>query len=306
MNNMLNRPKYFGEILDVTFKLSKSHFVNFMKIYFLLIAPIYILDAIINLSLGMSFFRQTGSGSNWFERLLTGFEDAGSAISTTAADIWIVIMAFLMLLLYPVAHAAILFAVNHIRKGEEYTVGGVIKSAFSRFWPLLLSNLLFFLILFGLILATVFAAGFSGVIGVAIHPIFGVLLIFIMFFGVILGLGLLTTRWSFYIGSVVLDKVSPGLGRSWNLSKGRTWASFGLYIIFYVIIGFISTAVELSFGVILGYSVLFLLISNLVLIFTTMIFSVGFSVMYTDLKARHEADDLKELLDDYNNEQTKL
>ena len=42
------------------------------------------------------------------------------------------------------------------------------------------------------------------------------------------------------------------------------------------------------------------LIISLASIFTTMIFSVGFAVMYLDLKVRHDADDLKDLIEDYH------
>jgi hypothetical protein len=31
-----------------------------------------------------------------------------------------------------------------------------------------------------------------------------------------------------------------------------------------------------------------------------MIFSVGYAVMYLDLKVRHDADDLKEMIEDYD------
>ena len=42
------------------------------------------------------------------------------------------------------------------------------------------------------------------------------------------------------------------------------------------------------------------MIVSLASIFTTLIFSVGYAVMYLDLKVRHDADDLKEMIEDYN------
>ncbi|MFK9095289.1 hypothetical protein, partial [Bacillus salipaludis] len=203
-------------------------------------------------------------------------------------------------LLFPVAEAAILFAINHIRKNEEFTVGFVIKQAFSRFWPILGSGILFGLISLGIIIIPIVIVAVSGgVVAAAVDPIIGILLGIFLFLCGAIGIGLLLTRWSFYFGSVVLDKTSPGFSRSWRLSKNRTWASMGLYIVFYIIVSIISVAVELTFGLLLGNSVLLKMISNLATLFTTMIFSVGYGVMYLDLKTRHDADDLKELIEDY-------
>jgi len=55
----------------------------------------------------------------------------------------------------------------------------------------------------------------------------------------------------------------------------------------------------MTLGIVLGNSVLLTLISNLVTLVTTMIFSVGYGVMYLDLKTRNDADDIKEMLEDY-------
>jgi len=70
--------------------------------------------------------------------------------------------------------------------------------------------------------------------------------------------------------------------------------------VFSLIVSSISYAVEVSFGIFLGNSVLLSIISGVVSLFTTMIFSVGYAVMYLDAKTRHDADDLKEMIEDYN------
>ena len=110
----------------------------------------------------------------------------------------------------------------------------------------------------------------------------------------------LLTRWSFFFGSVVLDKNSPGLTRSWRLSKGRTFKLIGLYIIFFLITTSIAVAIELSFSAFLGNSVLLGLIVSFTTLFTTLIMAVGYAVIYLDLKLRHDADDLRDLIDDYH------
>ncbi|WML48951.1 hypothetical protein RCG23_02225 [Neobacillus sp. PS3-34] len=294
------KPKRFGEILDHTFSLTKSHFKDFFMIFLILMGPVYLLEAIVQLASGMNFFRQMGSGGSWYEKLLSGYQNTGSFdAGNISADIGLVVTGLLGFILYPVAEAAILFAVDHIRKNEEYTVRSLIKQAFSRFWPMLGSTLLFALIAIGMIVIPILAIAFSGGIASVINPIFGIVLAIILFFGFAIGIGLLLTKWSFYFGSVVLDKNSPGLTRSWRLTKKRTWKMMGMFIVFYLIISIFSFGVQTSFLPVLGNSVLLSIISNIVSLFTTLFFSVGYGVMYLDLKTRHDADDLKAMIEDY-------
>ncbi|WP_223590306.1 hypothetical protein [Neobacillus bataviensis] len=301
MDSKFTKPKGFGEILDHTFNLCKKHFKEFFLILLILMGPVYLIQAILQLMSGTSFFRQVGTGSDWFEQMLSSFEESGTFESSSiSADIGVIVIAIVSFLLFPVAEAAVLFAVNHIRNNEEFSSGLVIKEAFSRFWPMLGSSLLFGLITFGIILipvAIIAGAGF-GVSAIG-HPIVGILTGVLLFFAFALVIGLLITRWSFYFASVILDRQSPGLSRSWRLTKKRTWPLFGLYIVFYLIISSISFAVQASLGLSLGNSVLLSIISNLITIITTMFFTVGYAVMYLDLKTRHDADDLKEMIEDY-------
>ncbi len=301
MDKKFTTPKGFGEILDHTFHLTKNRFKDFFMILLIFMGPVYLLQAILQLMSGTSFFREVGSGGAWFEQILTSFEESGTFDSSSlGADIGLIIVGLISAILAPVAEAAILFTINHVRKNEEYTVGSVIKQAFSRFWPMIGSSILFFLITIGIIIIPLAIVGVTGgVVGTTVDPILGIILGVVLFLGFAVGIGLLLTRWSFYFGSVVLDKDSPGLGRSWRLSRKRTWVLMGLYIVFYFIISSITFGVQMTFGMVLGNSVLLTLISNLVTLVTTMIFSVGYGVMYLDLKTRHDADDIKDLLEEY-------
>ena len=296
-----NKPKGFGEILDHTFSISKSRFKDFFSILLLIMGPIYLLEAIVQLASGTSFFRAVGSGGAWYEQMLSRFEETGTLDSSSlGADIGVILVGLISLILGPVAEAAILFAIDHVRRNEEYTVGSAIKQAFSRFWPMIGSSILFGLIVFAIILVPILIITLVVVIGVEIHPVISILGAILLFLGCAVGVGLLLTRWSFYFGSVVLDKESPGMARSWRLTKKRTWPLVGLYLVFYLIISSIGFAVQMTFGLFLGNSVLLSIISNIATLFTTLIFTVGYGVMYLDLKLRHDADDLKEMIDDYN------
>lgn len=300
MDTKFSKPKGFGEILDHTFQLSKNHFKDFFLILLIFMGPTYLLEAIIQLSSGTSFFREVGSGSVWFEQILSSFEQTNTFdTSSLGADIGLILVGLIGFLLFPIAEAAVLLVVANIRKKEEYSVSLVIKQAFSRFWPILGSNILFGLITFGFIIVPIVIITIFGVMGGFVNPILGILVSIVLFLGFAVGIGLLLTRWSFYFASVVLKEESPGFSRSWRLTNKQTWKLMGLYIVFYLIISAISFAIQVTFGIFLGNSVLLSMISNIATLFTTMIFSVGYAVMYLDLKTRHDADDLKELIEDY-------
>jgi hypothetical protein len=300
MDTKFNKPKGFGEILDHTFSLSKNHFKDFFFILLIFMGPIFLLQAILQLFSGTSFFREVGNGNAWFEQILSSFKETGTIDSSVfGALIGLIILGLVSAILAPVGEAAILFAIDHIRKNEEFTVGSVIKQAFSRFWPMIGSSLLFFFITIGVILFPIGIVTLTAVFGYMANPILGVLASILLFLGFAVGVGLLLTRWSFYFGSVVLDRESPGLFRSWRLTRKRTWALMGLYIVFNLITSSISFAIQMPFSLLLGNSVLLTMIVNLGTLITSMFFSVGYGVMYLDLKTRHDADDLKEMIEDY-------
>ncbi|HHY73522.1 MAG TPA: hypothetical protein GX497_09910 [Bacillus bacterium] len=301
MNNSFATPKGFGEILDSTFRLSKQYFTKLFMILLILIGPIYLLQAIILLVVGESFIKAVGGGGNWLEQVFSSFTESSYTYSSNmTAEIGIIILSLVSGIFYMVAIAAILFAINHIRNNEDFTVGSVIKQGFLRFFPMLGSSLLFGIIMTGLMFVPVFIISIIGTIGAIMHPVFGVLLFIVGFIGFGVGIGYLLTRLSFYFCVTVLEKRAPGISRSWKLTRKRVWALMGLYIAFYFIVGIITFAVQFSFAVFLGNSVLLMTIVNVIVLFTTMLFTVGYAVMYFDLKIRNDADDLKEMIEDYN------
>lgn len=302
MNSNLNKPKGFGEILDQTFKISKYKFKDFFIILLLLVGPIYILQALIELAAGKSFFRQEGGGGAWYEEMMRNMEltEEASLSSNLAADMGIALVSLLVLFTYPVAQAAILFGVNHIKHNQEFTVSTVVKQAFGRFFPLIGSSLLYVIIFFSIVFGFILIGVLVPIIFFAIDVIAGVIVSIVLTISLLLIGAFLLTRWSFFFGSVVLDKNSPGLTRSWRLSKGRTFKLIGLYIIFFLITTSIAVAIEMSVSAFLGNSVLLGLIVSFTTLFTTLIMAVGYAVMYLDLKVRHDADDLRDMIDEYH------
>jgi membrane-anchored glycerophosphoryl diester phosphodiesterase (GDPDase) len=315
MNSELNRPKGFGEILDQTFRLSKNRFVDFFMIFLILLGPIFLLQALFELMAGTSFFRATGTGDTWFEQFITSFEGGTPepmSAASVGAGIASALLGIVSTIFTVIAGAAVLIGVNHIRKNEEFTAGSVIKQAFKRFWPLVGSSLLFGLIFFGMIFAPIMIIGFGGFFAAGIGGAFTgesfagslitILIMLLLLLAAAVGIGYLITRWSFYLGVVTIDQKAPGIGRSWNLTKGRGWIAFGVFIILMLLTGVVSGAFELTLGLALGYSVLYSIILNLVTIVTSIITSVGFAVMFFDLKSRNEAEDLQEMIEDYKQE----
>lgn len=304
MDKKFNRPKSFGEILDHTFSISKNHFKDLFFILLIFMGPVYLIEAIIQLLSGMSFFRGVGSGNGWLEQILSSFKetqtiDSNSLAAELKSLVGLMIIGFIGVLVFPVAKAAVLLFIQKVQKNEEYTIGLMVKQAFLRFFPILGSNILYGLITFGLFLASILLVAFTGAFISNENPILGILISILLGLGCIVGITCLLTRWSFYFGSVVLDQQSPGFTRSWRLSRKRTWISIGLYLVFYLISFCISSAVQSTFTLILGNSVLLSIIVNIVTLLTSLFFYVGYGVMYLDLKTRHDADDLKELIDDY-------
>ncbi|WP_339161348.1 hypothetical protein MHB50_01420 [Siminovitchia sp. FSL H7-0308] len=294
MESKIDTPKGFGQILDLTFSISRKKFSEFILIMLIFLGPIFVLQAVLELASGVGFFREVQAEGAWYDRTLDSFDEI-----STMRDVAIGFSALLSLIFGPIAGAAIILAVNHMRKGEEYTVGSVIKSAFSRFWPIFGSNILFYMIAGGLYFIPLISIIFLGVLGAAIFPVAGIIVAVFLFLVTLFGLGLFLTRLSFYFGSVVLKEETPGISRSWKLTKGRLWPTFGIYVVFTLIFTCITMALEFSFGLMLGNSVLLAMIVNVGTLFTSLIFAVGYAVMYFDLKARHDADDLKEMIGDY-------
>lgn len=301
MNTQFNKPKGFGEILDFTFRLSKNRFSDFFKIFLLLMGPLYILEAIVLMAMGTSFFREdVVSGGLWYEELFSRLETEGyTGTSSLGLDAGYILILLGSIFLLPIAQASVLIAVNHIRNNEEFTVGSVIKKALKRFWAILGSSILFGLMILALVIIPILLVTFGGIFAIELNPILGVLMIVLLCLGIAVGYFYIVARWSFYFGSVTLKEGTPGFLRSWNLTKNRGWVIVGIYIIFSLIISSISSAIEISLTLFLGSSVLLTMIVNFVTLITTMIFSVGYAIMYFDLKTRHDADDIKDMLDEY-------
>lgn len=298
MDEKFSRPKSFGQVLDHTFSLSKKYFKVFFLIALIFLGPVYLLQAVFELMAGVSLFKGTGVGESFFDETLSSFDETQNM--NIGADLAAIAGGLLTLIVLPFVMGAIIFAVNHIRKGESFTPGDVIRQAASRYWPLLGSSILYGIlvsILYGIPIGIIVLVG---VLGALVNPVVGIIFAVLLFLGLIVGLGYLSTRWSLYFASVLFKEDTPGISRSWRLTKGRGWKVFGLFIIFFLIISIVTFVLELVFSMLLGNSVLLSMIINAATIFTTMVTTVGYAVVYFDLRLRTDADDVKGMLEDYH------
>lgn len=300
MNSQFSRAKRFSEILDHTFQLCKNHFSTFFLIFLFTLGPLYLLEAILLMATGTGFFIQTGTGANYLEQIMTGMDETFE----TGADVSGIIN-FGLIFLLPLSMAATLLAVKRIKDGESFTPGSVIKQAGVRYGPLLGSSviigLIFFIVVFVMIITLIFPM-FIPLLTLEFESAIGTIILMLLLF---LGIGLLVflwfTRWSFYMAGVLFREGFPGIGYSWRLTKKNTWRIVGLFLIIALITSIITGAVDVLLVFILGNSVLYTMISKVVVMFTYMISSVAYAVLYFDLKLRHDGDDLKEMIDDYQN-----
>lgn len=300
MKEDFNKPKSFGEILDHTFRLCKNRFPDFFMIALIVLGPVYLLQAIILLISGTSFVRELGSGDSWAEQVLAGFEGDPESINM-GGEMGGSLVTLLFVIFYPIAIAAVLFAVQRLRNGEEFTAGVVIKQAYSKFWGIFGSSLLLGIIGFGMIFVSIFGIVFFGIFGAMVEPVSAIIISILLFLGIYLVIALLFSRWGFYLGPVIFEGEIPGMGKSWRLTKKRTWKTLGLFVILFLIAGVISYVINIIFGLFLGNSVLFTIIVDIVGLFTGVIFMVGYAVIYFDLVTRHGGSDLKEMIADYDN-----
>ncbi|KON85179.1 hypothetical protein AF331_14520 [Rossellomorea marisflavi] len=307
MNGSLNKPKGFGQILDQTFRLSKQHFKTFFLVFLTLVGPFFLLEALINLMMGTSFLKEVSVGPEIFSG--AGFESWANDIAaeeealTPGYLIGSLLLGFVTIVsffIYPAAQGAIIFGVDHIRKGESFTYKQILKEGFSRYGPLLGSTLLISLIGGGMMIIPMIIIVFLIAFGSLVHPFIGLMMSIVLFTALFVGVLYFMVRWGFGVAISAMEKGSaPALGRSWHLTKRRTWTIVGLFVIYALIVGVITGVLPLTLGLFLGNSVVYQLVVNLVTLFTTMIISVGYAIIYFDLKIRNDGDDLDQLIDEY-------
>jgi hypothetical protein len=200
--------------------------------------------------------------------------------------------------------------------GERLTFGGLWRRAASRIGPLIGWTLLV-----GLVVGGVFALLIGGVVVVAIlvpDPA-TVLAVALLAVGVMLGLGVLGawlgTKLALVPSVIVLERagVLTAMRRSWSLTAGNFWRTFGLILLVSLILSFAAqvvvqpvsllgtilamiidpTAGETYLAITIGTTVATLVLSVLIGAITSVVQAALIAVIYIDLRMRTEGLDLE-------------
>ena len=296
MEKVFSRPKQFGEILDLTFRIIKDHFG---KLFLLLLAfnsPVIITQIIVQVFAGRGLIRDVAAGENFFEQLINTYDMSGQIFDPAELSGNLIVL-LISLFIYPVATASVFLIVKRIKNKQSYDLKEVASQSFARFWPLLGSYILFcFVAFFVIAIPVAIIAVLIGITFAMGSILAGVFLILILL-AALLGSLLLLTRWSFYLPISLFDQ-APGLSEIFRLTRGRTWITFGLFITLALITTFIGSAVQ-GLSLFLGMSVLYTTIVSVLGVFTSMIFTVGIAVIYFDLEVRQTGSDLKDMIESY-------
>jgi hypothetical protein len=304
MEKWIEKPRGFGEILDLTFLVIRKQFAKIFLIMLILGGPILLVQAMAMYSGGMPVLPGSkGESFSSLDNFLLSLESSGidQAIATVGGielAILIITLALLTIVLLPVALAAIIILTAKVKNGETIEIGPIIKEAFSRFGALLGGTVVYFLIAIGLILVPSVSIPLLFLIP-DVGPLLGI-------GGVVVGLAFLfgvaylLTRWGFYFAAIVFEKVSPGIGKSWRLTKGQFWRLVGLYIVLNIIVSIITFAFQFVSTIFLSGSILGYLFDTLFTALSYVVMNVSYAVVYFDLRVRNEGADLQEMLDSYH------
>ncbi|MUV37518.1 hypothetical protein JNUCC1_01324 [Lentibacillus sp. JNUCC-1] len=298
MNGNAQSPKSFGQILDYTFRLSKRYFKDFFLIVLIFTGPVYLIQALIELASGTSLVTGLSEGGSYLDRLVSSVDE--TANTSLFQDVLLMLTGLVSIILGPLAAVGIMHGVHHASRGERVDAGDLLRRPLAKLWPIIGSSLLVGVIFFAIVFVPLMIIIFMGVFGAFIEPISAILFSVLMGLGLMLGVALLAARWGFYLGPVAFENNTPGIGRSWHLSKGQTWKIVGIFLILFIITGTITSVIDFVMTLLMGYSVLHTVLTGVVTLVLNVIMYVGYAVVYFDLKVRNDADDLEGMIADYS------
>mgnify|MGYP001408394676 CR=1 FL=1 len=297
MENKFQQPLSFGKILDQTFRIIRSYFKPIFLITFYVMIPVLALQAIILALSGHAMLIAEDSIQNiWSATVyeLEMYEEYSFANVIGQYLSYIPLIFATPLLVGGISHV-----VKRARAGEPAEAVEMLKMTMPRYWPLLGSTLLFGIIVFGITFGAILIGGVLTAITALVSPVFAVLLGILLFIGGAIGIGLLTVKWMLYLPATLFEKVAPGLGKSWRLTKRQAWKFFGIYIILTILSSIIIGMFQLP-TMFLGSSIVSYLWTNFISLISSIILAVAWAVMYFDASLRQDAADIQDLVDTYH------
>lgn len=302
------RPMSVGDILDEAFHLYRNNFFRFLGITVLAQVPMALVSLVVNLV--MVWLNPYAQANPW-EVLLN--PDAPYyypsfapqyPLGLNADDVFAITM-LLSLLMFALGIAQSLVvnlimigalnrAISRRYHGRETSLVDAYNVGLRRYWRVLVATLLQGIGLFALGLVL----GISLVI-----PCFGWVLALLL----LVLVAFLSTRWGLLIPVAVLERAGPieALRRSWRLTSGLVWRTFGVFLLSAILAWVLSTVPLYLVQVVLLplYSVSALLVAAI----QTVIASIGqilvypvtigiLTLLYYDLRIRKEGYDVELLV----------
>ena len=257
------RPMGIGDILDATFRLYKRHLVPFLTIAFVAYLPY----ALYTLAIGLAYGPEPVSGEEVF-----GVFGENTYRSSAQADSHTILSGLgnfvFMLIVIPLAQAALIFNISGSILGERITAGAAFGRAAGRLLPLFWTQFL-----------------------VGIVVMIGFVLLFVP--------GIIFSLWFMIIAPVVvLERIngSPAMTRSRELMKGNLGKGFLLSLVLFLMSWAILFGAGFVFGLLPGvpqlvFEIGFLIIQGILL----PIQMAPLILLYYELRVRKEAFDLERL-----------
>jgi hypothetical protein len=286
-----------GELLDSAFTLYRRNFRLILAITAIVQVPLALFSYIAYQLTGYQ-----GAASRLQQLTANGATVSLADLKApliTLASVGGAVLLVQVLLIQPVATAAMTRAVGDVYVDKPRSVGAVYRAVGRRLGAVLGVSALLFLAGVGFV---VLAGLVSLAAVVAIGPAGGVLLVLI-FAATLFAVVFVYTRWLFAAPTVILEQLGPvaALRRSWRLVRGSTGRVFGITLLVGLITGILSGAVGALLSVVtqFGDDNVHLVLNQLAtLIVSVLIQPISFIVvvlLYYDLRIRREAFDIEML-----------
>jgi membrane-anchored glycerophosphoryl diester phosphodiesterase (GDPDase) len=170
---------------------------------------------------------------------------AGSAFITGAVAL---IVSLLLAVLGVIVQGIVVGEVAHAALGERATLGMLWRRLRPSLWRLIGYNALIFA---AVLVVTAVAVGV--VIGLAVvqaHPALTIVLAILLLLGGIVLYAFLGTKLFVVASAIILERttVTGGIARSWRLTRGRFWATFGVIAIISVVMNTAASVVGMPFS----------------------------------------------------------
>jgi len=243
------RPLTVGAILGASFQVLRRNPKPTFGLALLITGGISLLSLAVGGFVVFFAFARTSSATD-------GDADTIAAGSVALTILTVIITAALAVIGSAILQGIISLEVARGTVGERLTLRGLWRSAKGRLgaligWASLLTGtVILAVVILSLIVGAVFAAGGAAGIGV------GVLLVVFASLGGAVLTAWLVTKLAFVPSALMLERLPlrAAVARSWSLTRGFFWRTFGILLLVWVILYAVSNIVTLPISAILGFA----------------------------------------------------